>query len=717
MRLKLPKLISAGRPLLVATIFLSAVKMYAQDLDPASDVNVHPFLDAPGTSFRLAFSDEFNTNSLNTNKWNYRKGTRLDGLNLPANVAVSNAQLHIFGRNETNVVGATTYNFTCGGIITKQSLGYGYYEIQALLNRSNLPGWHQSFWNIALNEVDGFEISSYAPGKVGLNLHYYPGGVHYGYGINNSGSAYNYILPAGLDSSQASHIYGWEYTPTGVNWFVDGVKVMASTFPGPLAPAPAWITSLAWNEGNAGIVGPSDMRVEYFRYFTNSTGYGDTFPQGVTTLVDVTNAFFGGAWNVDPYALNFDGQNDTRATTNFASITTWSPNLTNGGNYEVLVWNPTCFQNRGSAVISGASAAVFTVSAADGGHVAQPIDQIYGGQKWLSLGTFPFNPGTNGSVRLGATNTGGIALFRAGAAVFRRITNAPAAPTGLSATAGNSGVSLGWNVPAGWSAIIVKRATTSGGPYSVVAAGVTNRDGFTDTTVASGLKYFYVVAATNDQGVSGNSMEVSATMDNAIIKDNADADGITLAGTWTASSGATGFFGEDYLYAAPGATSASARFTPTLLHTDNYQVYLRWAAFANRATNTPVDVNYDGGSRTLAVNQTTNGGIWNWLGSFPFKAGTNGSVSVRGVSSGYAIADAVRWVEGVSTDPVIFTTSMASNVLTLGWPPDHIGWRLQVQTNSLGTNWSDVFGGAATNFFSASLNRTPKAVFYRLVYP
>jgi len=700
----------------VASFFLAA-KCFGQNIDPASDPNVHPFLDAPGTSFRLAFSDEFSSNGLNTNKWNYRTGTRLDGLNLPANVAVTNAQLHIYGRNETNVVGATTYNFTCGGIITKQSLGYGYYEIQARLNSSSLPGWHQSFWNIALNEVDGFEIPSYAPSRVGLNLHYYPGGAHYGYGINGAGGAQNFILPAGQDSSQTNHIYGWEYTPTGVNWFVDGVKVLSSTYPGPLASAPTWITSVAWNEGGAGIVAPSDMKVDYFRYFTNSVDYGDTFPAGTTTLVDITNAASAGAWSVDPYARNFNGQNTTRTSTNNGDFTTWSPNVTNAGSYEVLAWNPTYFQNRSSTVISGARAAVFTVNAADGAHTAQPVDQLYGRQKWITLGTFQFNAGTNGNARLAVTNSSSTSIFRAGAVVFRRITNAPAAPTALTATAGNAAIALTWTVPVGWSSIIVKRATTSGGPYSVIATGITNRDGYTDNTVALGLTFFYVVAATNNLGVSSNSIEASATTDNAIIKDNGDADGITLAGTWTASTGVAGFYGDNYLYASPGATDASARFTPTLPHTNSYQVYLRWTAFANRATNTPVDMNYAGGSRTLAVNQATNGGTWNWLGTFPFNAGTNGSVTVRGVASGYAIADAVRWVEGVSTDPVSVTPGVAGNALTLGWPPDHIGWRLQVQTNSLGTNWTDVSGAAATNFFSTNINRTTKAVFYRLVYP
>lgn len=711
------RLIFLRRGLAGVTAALLCAKIFAQDVDPASDPNGHPFLDAPGTNFHLAFSDEFKTIGLNQSKWNYRTGARLDGLNLPANVAVTNGQLHIYGRKETNVVSGTTYSYTCGGIITKLSLGYGYYEIQAWLNNSGLPGWHQSFWNIALNEVDGFEIPSYAPRNVGLNLHYYPGGVHYGWGMNGSGNNFNYVLPAGQDSSQTNHIYGWEYTPMGVNWFVDGVKVMTSTFPGPLAPAPTWITSVAWNEGSAGIIAPSDMQVNYFRFFTNNIGYGDTMPTGSLVLVDITNATSTGSWNVDPYTLNFDGQSDTRTSTNNGSITTWSPNLVNAGSYEVLVWNPTYFQSRSSTVISGARAAGFTVNAADGMHVAQSIDQLYGGQKWFSLGTFPFNSGSGGNVRLAVTNSGSTAIFRAGAVVFRRITNAPSAPTALTATAGNLGVALTWTVPVGWSSIIVKRATTSGGPYLAVATEVTNRDGFLDTTAALGLTYYYVVAAKNSIGVSSNSLEVSATMDNAIIKDDADADGITLTGTWTASTGIAGFYGTDYLYASPGATTASARFTPTLPHTNSYQVYLRWAAYPNRATNTPVDVNYAVGSKTLSVNQTTNGGTWNWLGTFPFNAGTNGSVTVHGATSGYAVADAVRWVEGISTEPVSILTGVSSNTIALAWPPDHIGWRLQVQTNLLGTNWSDVAGAAATNSIGANLNRNSGAIFYRLVFP
>ena len=57
----------------------------------------------------------------------------------------------------------------------------------------------------------------------------------------------------------------------------------------------------------------------------------------------------------------------------------------------------------------------------------------------------------------------------------------------------------------------------------------------------------------------------------------------------------------------------------------------------------------------------------------------------------------------------------------LSWPADHIGWRLQVQTNSLSvglsTNWRDVPNAIATNQMTFSFDPTAGCVFYRLVYP
>jgi hypothetical protein len=55
------------------------------------------------------------------------------------------------------------------------------------------------------------------------------------------------------------------------------------------------------------------------------------------------------------------------------------------------------------------------------------------------------------------------------------------------------------------------------------------------------------------------------------------------------------------------------------------------------------------------------------------------------------------------------------------WPPDHLGWRLQMQTDppgsGLGTNWVSLPGSAATNQMSISIDPTQGDIFFRLVYP
>ncbi len=84
-------------------------------------------------------------------------------------------------------------------------------------------------------------------------------------------------------------------------------------------------------------------------------------------------------------------------------------------------------------------------------------------------------------------------------------------PTRLSATplpAG--GATLSWTGVTGASSYSVKRSTTSGGPYSVIADNVTSTS-FTDTTGAAGLVYHYVVSARHSGGESLDSSEAFAT--------------------------------------------------------------------------------------------------------------------------------------------------------------------------------------------------------------
>ena len=85
----------------------------------------------------------------------------------------------------------------------------------------------------------------------------------------------------------------------------------------------------------------------------------------------------------------------------------------------------------------------------------------------------------------------------------------PPAPGGLVATPGNAQVALSWNTSSGATGYRVKRSTTSGGPYAVVASP--SSPGFTDTGLTNGTTYYYVVSAVNSAGESANSSQVSAT--------------------------------------------------------------------------------------------------------------------------------------------------------------------------------------------------------------
>jgi fibronectin type 3 domain-containing protein len=94
-------------------------------------------------------------------------------------------------------------------------------------------------------------------------------------------------------------------------------------------------------------------------------------------------------------------------------------------------------------------------------------------------------------------------------------TQAPAAPGGLIATGGNAQVALTWTASSGATSYHLKRATTTGGPYTQVAAPTAAN--FTDTGLTNGTTYFYVVSALNSIGESANSAQASATPANTPV--------------------------------------------------------------------------------------------------------------------------------------------------------------------------------------------------------
>ncbi len=86
-----------------------------------------------------------------------------------------------------------------------------------------------------------------------------------------------------------------------------------------------------------------------------------------------------------------------------------------------------------------------------------------------------------------------------------------AAPADLIASGGSPGrIHLSWSPVDGADSYTVKRASVSGGPYTVLASNVVPA-GYSDSDVVEGVSYYYVVSAVSTHGESLDSAESRAT--------------------------------------------------------------------------------------------------------------------------------------------------------------------------------------------------------------
>jgi beta-galactosidase len=96
------------------------------------------------------------------------------------------------------------------------------------------------------------------------------------------------------------------------------------------------------------------------------------------------------------------------------------------------------------------------------------------------------------------------------------VRQAAAGPAGLAAFAGDSKVLLTWNPLLGATSYNIKRATTSGGPYTTIStAGPVTGTSYTDPTAVNGTTYYYTISAATDISLAAETAnsagEASAT--------------------------------------------------------------------------------------------------------------------------------------------------------------------------------------------------------------
>jgi beta-glucanase (GH16 family) len=218
----------------------------------------------PLPGYRLAWSDEFNGSTLNTNRWHYRTGKRLLSVQRPQNVSVTNGLLRIALKKEK----AGDAQYTAGGVISREQFKYGYYE--ARFRCPSAAGWHTSFWTmdyadpgtlppgtdfaqlveqghatnttrIKAQEIDICEQDAVNPRSYSAGVIDWSGQT----GKRTAGFGRKYYRNT-ADFSASFHIWGCEFTPATVKFYLDGKlthETDARKFPH--GPQSIWLTSVA----------------------------------------------------------------------------------------------------------------------------------------------------------------------------------------------------------------------------------------------------------------------------------------------------------------------------------------------------------------------------------------------------------------------------------------------------------------------------------------
>jgi hypothetical protein len=129
-----------------------------------------------------------------------------------------------------------------------------------------------------------------------------------------------------------------------------------------------------------------------------------------------------------------------------------------------------------------------------------------------------------------------------------------------------------------------------------------------------------------------------------LFVDNADAT-VSAVGQWPSSDGQSGFYGDNYQHDNNESKGAKQfTFSAPVTAAGYYEVFMRWTAHLNRASNVAVIIEHMDGSSPVIVNQRVNGSRWNLLGAFNFDDDVVVTLRNAG-TNGFVIADAVRLLQ------------------------------------------------------------------------
>lgn len=183
--------------------------------------------------WKLAWSDEFDGTSLNTNTWNYEIGNGDWGwgngekqyyTNRTENVEVSNGTLKIKALKESY----NGFDYTSGRITTKGKQEFKYGKIEARIKLPSFSGSWPAFWTLGANHssvgwprcgeldiMEGINAENNTYGAIHWNVE---STDYNGQGDNSASSAGK--LPSDYERTEW-HTYGIEWSENLIRWYVD----------------------------------------------------------------------------------------------------------------------------------------------------------------------------------------------------------------------------------------------------------------------------------------------------------------------------------------------------------------------------------------------------------------------------------------------------------------------------------------------------------------
>lgn len=244
--------------------------------------------------------------------------------------------------------------------------------------------------------------------------------------------------------------------------------------------------------------GATSIQNGTLKFTGNKSGTGQVTVQSGGTLAGT--ATVAGPLTLESGGSIAPGNNGTGTLTLSGNAT-----LNSGGNLQFELGSPA---SSDKIALTGT-----TFTGPSGGSVTVNITAVSG----FGPGIYPLITGATGisaaGFSIGSSPAGFIYQFSAAAGTLSlTVIEAvvPPAPTGLTATGGIQQIQLAWSATAGADSYSVKRSTTPGGPYTVIANSLTTTS-FTDSGLPNGTSRHYVVSATSLAGEGAHSNEAGAT--------------------------------------------------------------------------------------------------------------------------------------------------------------------------------------------------------------